>query len=167
MGRTIDIVYGERAKLDKKDKKILEMLYKDGRMPVSMISKKTGIGRDSIKHRLRKMIKNDVISYIRPTLNPPRMGYPLLNYVVLSINKFNLAQEKKFLNFLKVHNNIIYVGVVTGKWDYVITIAAKNPEHFSEVMKDIKSSFSSFIKDYDIMTIVKEPKYDEMLGLLD
>jgi DNA-binding Lrp family transcriptional regulator len=162
----IDLVYGEKITLDKKDKKILEQLYKDGRMPVSEIARKTGLKRDSIIHRLKKMLKQNAISFIRPTLNPPKLGYPLMNNVHFEMQNYSIDYEKKFMEYLQKNKNIIYIGVLSGRWDYKITIAAKNIEHFNQIFKDIKAKFSNFIRSYEISTIIKEPKYEWMINLI-
>lgn len=161
------ITYGEKIKLDKKDKKILEALYEDGRMPISKIAKKTGIQRDSINYRIKKMLKEKVISFIIPILNPPKMGFPTVNYVSIELQNLNEEIEEKFIGFLKQHKNIIYVGSLSGRWDYLITIAVKDSGHFYEVFKEIRSKFSSIIKGYETSIIIDEPKYDRSIGLID
>ena len=110
--KRIDIVYGEKVRLDAKDKKILSALYQDGRMPVSKIAKKTGLKRDSIVYRIKRMIKNDIISFIRPTLNPAKIGFPLIIAVTIesqNYHQFTIARHVNILlirmisNFLKIH----------------------------------------------------------------
>ena len=90
-----DIVYGEKVVLDATDKKIVETLYTDGRMPVSKISRKTGIRRDIVIYRLKKMLEKDVISFIIPILNPPKLGYPNLNSVNISIQNFDKTRKSQ------------------------------------------------------------------------
>ncbi len=161
-----DIVYGEKIKLDETDKKIIETLYSDGRMPVSKISRKTGIRRDIIVYRLKRLLENDIISFIMPILNPPKLGFPNLNAVNINIQNFDKKAEDEFTNYLKAHKNIIYFAVLSGKWDYNLIIASKSPEHFNEIFKGIRSKFSDFIKEFEVFTIIKEPKYESMQGLL-
>ena len=47
----------EKIKLDSKDKKILELLYKNSRTPVSEIARKTGIPKDSVLYRVKRLEK--------------------------------------------------------------------------------------------------------------
>lgn len=161
-----DVVYGEKVKLDKKDKKILEQLYKDGRIPISLISKRTGLQRDSIKYRIQKMIKNEVISYILPILNPPKIGYPTMNYVFFVLYNLDIEKEKEFLKYLRANKYITYIANLIGKFDYMVLIASKDPGHFQEIFNELRYKFSDVIKEYDICTLIKEPKYEAMLDLL-
>jgi len=161
-----DIVYGEKVALDNTDKKIIQVLYSDGRMPISEMSRKTGIRRDIIVYRLKKMLENDVVSFILPILNPPKLGFQNLNTVNIRIQNFEKKLEDEFISFLKNNKNIIYVSVLSGNWDYNVLIASKNPEHFNEIIKDMRSKFSNFIKEFDVSMVIKEPKYENMLGLL-
>lgn len=161
-----DIIYKEKFKTDKKDKKIIEALYDNGRAPISEIAKKTGLRRDSVAYRIKRLIENDVISFIIPILNPPRLGYPFINGVMIKANIGLQEEESKFVNSLKHNKNIIGVSILNGKWDYMITVCSKNPEEFNEIIKNVRNIIPGFILDYDIFTIIKEPKYDRMNDLL-
>lgn len=153
-------------KLDTKDRKILELLNNSGRASVSDISRKTGIPRDSVNYRLQKLIKSKIIKFFHTVLDPLKLGYPVFTYVNFNLHNFDEEKENRFYNYLSRHPNIIYVAKTTGKWDCMITISSKNLEHFDEVLKDIRKNFSDIIKEFDTTSIIKEYKYDYMIGLI-
>ena len=62
------MAYGEKVKLDQKDKKILSLLDHDARLTVAEISRKTGIQRDSVLYRINRMKKMRVIRFFTPSL---------------------------------------------------------------------------------------------------
>ena len=154
-------------KLDKKDKKILEILNKDGRAPVSTISRKTGIPRDSVNYRLQRLIKSGIIKFFHTVIDPIKLGYPIFTYVNIILQNFDEENEKRFYSYLNGHPNIIYVAKTTGKWDCTIAVSAKSLEHFDEIMRGIRKEFSPMIKDFDTASIIDECKYDYMVGLID
>jgi len=160
------IEYGEKVKLDKKDKKILECLDKNGRISIANISRKTGIQRDSVLYRIKKMKKQKVIRFFHTVLNPSILGYPVYTFVNFILYNFSEEDEKVFLSFLKTHPNVVYVAKTTGKWDFTINIAAENLKQFDEIMREIRREFSKIIKDYETASIIQEYKYDYLVDLI-
>lgn len=160
------ITYKKPVKLDKKDKKILEILNSDARLSVADISRKTGIQRDSVLYRINRMKEQKVIRYFHTLLNPAVLGYPIYSFVNIQLHNLDEAKEKSFISFLKTHPNIVYVAKTTGKWDFVICICAKNLEHFDNIISQMRMKFSKIIKDYDSSSIIQEYKFDDMTGLV-
>lgn len=159
-------VYPELLKLDKKDKKILEVLNYNARLSIAEISRKTGIQRDSVLYRIKRMEKQKTIRFFHTVLNPGRLGYPIFAFVNIVLHNLDEKKEKNLLSFLKTHPNVIYVAKTTGKWDFTINIAAKNLQHFDEILTNIRMGFSPIIKEYDVASIIQEYKYDSMVGLI-
>lgn len=156
-----------KMKLDKKDKKILDVLDRNARLSIAEISRKTGIKRDSILYRLRKMKKEGVIRFFHAVLDPVKLGYPIYAFVNFILHNLNEEKERKFISFLEHHPNVVYVVKTTGKWDIMINVAAKDLIHFNKIIEDIRRKFSEIIKDYDSSFIIKEYKYDRMVNLID
>ncbi len=158
--------YGTPHRFDAYDRKIMIALNEDARQSLADLSKKVGLSRDAIRNRIERLIKNKVIINFKPILNPPAMGYPIINYVFIALNNPNTEQEKKFISYMKAHKNITYVASLIGKWDFIIDIMAENPGRFNEVMKEIRQKFSELIKDYEIYGLLEEYKYEEIAGLV-
>lgn len=157
--------YEKDSKLDKKDKKILEILDKNARSSIADISRRTGIPRDSVMYRIKKMERQEVIRFFHTVLNPNVLNYPIYCFVNFVLQDF--TEEETFLSFLKTHPNIVYVAKTTGKWDFTINIAAKNLKHFDEIMMQIRKRFPRIIKDYETASIIQEYKYDKMVDLIE
>ena len=161
------IGYGKKAKIDKKDKKILEALDKNARLSIANISRKIGIQRDSVLYRINKLKKQKVIRFFHTVLNPSILGYPIYAFVNFVLYNLNEKSEKAFLSFLKSHPNIVYIAKTTGKWDFTINIAAKHLKHFDEIITQIRMKFSDIIKEYETASIIQEHKYDHMVNLIE
>jgi DNA-binding Lrp family transcriptional regulator len=160
------ITYGEKVKLDRKDRKILEILNTNARSSVAEISRKTGIQRDSVLYRIKKMEKQKVIRYYHTLLNPSVIGYPIYSFVNIILSNITSEKEKSFVAYLKTHPNIVYAAKTTGKWDFTICIVAKNLSHFDEILSETRRKFSGIIKDYESSSIIQEYKFDYMVGLV-
>lgn len=158
----LPLVYGLAYRFDKYDKLILKELDENARKSLSELSKKVGLSRDAIRNRINKMVKAKVISAFMPIYNPPNMGFPIINYVFISLYNPSEEKEKEFLKFLKNNKYVTYVASLIGKWDYIIDIMAENQGQFDKIMKSIRQKFPDMIKDYEVYGVLQEYKYEEM-----
>lgn len=156
------LAYGKAYKFDKYDKLILKELDKNARKPLSELSKKVGLSRDAIRNRITKLIKSDVISAFKPIYNPPTMGFPIINYVFISLYNPSEKEEEKFLKFLKTNKHVTYIAGIIGKWDYILDIMAESQGQFDRILKDIRQKFPDMIKDYEVFGVLQEYKYEEI-----
>lgn len=166
MVKTPKLEYGEKVKLDSKDKKIIQLLQLNGRMPISEISRKTGIPRDSIKYRMRRLEKLKVIRFYHAFLNPSKIGYPMYSYVTFKLYHIDEKKEKEFINFLTAIPQIVYVSKTTGAWDIAIGICAKDFKDFDDTLRQIRSKFADEIKEIESGSVIQEYKYDYMADLI-
>lgn len=164
--KEIELNYGERLKLDEKDKKIIEQLQLDCRQTIQEIAKKTKLPRDVVKYRIKKMEENKLIRQYHASINPALLGYPLYVYVGFSLLNINPEEENKFINFLKSKKQIIYVAKNSGKWDFSIGVAAKDYNDFDKVLKEVRQEFAKVIKEFEILPVIQEYKYDYMADLI-
>ncbi len=156
----------KNIKLDSKDKRILEIMDKNARMSIAKISKKTGIQRDSIMYRLKRMESSGVIAFYHARVNPVQIGYPVYSFVNITLYNLNKEEEQKFVGYLNATKNVTYIAKTTGKWDFTLSIAAKNLKHFDEIITQIRYKFSKIIKEYEVASIVEEYKFDSVYELI-
>ncbi|GAG44618.1 unnamed protein product [marine sediment metagenome] len=158
--------YGKKVKLDAKDKKILEQLQRNARQSIAEIAKKTGLPRDVVVYRIKKLEQSKVIRAHHTLLNPQKLGYPLYVYVLFSCYNIKPEEETKFINYLKNHKQIIYVAKNSGKYDFTIGVCAKDYKEFDEIIREIRQKFIDVIKDIESLPTIQEFKYDWMVDLI-
>lgn len=162
----MEIQFGEKAKLDAKDKKILEQLQKNARSSIADISRTTKLPRDVVVYRIKKLEQSKVIRAHHTLLNPIKLGYPLYVYVLFACYNIKPEEETKFIEFLKSHQNIIYVAKNSGKYDFTIGVCAKDYREFNDVIRAIRQKFTDVIKDIEVLPTIQEYKYDWMIDLI-
>jgi len=165
--RRASLVYGKKADLDKKDALILHALNKNARYSLAKLSKMTGLSRDVIKYRIKKMIDSEVIAGFMPVINPPKMGFPIISYVLFSLYNVNKRKEEEFMNTLLKDNRVTYLSSSSGKWDYIAYVSAKDTIELNKIVKEIRHKFAEVIKDFEILIVLDEYKYEEYVGLVD
>ncbi|WP_018154038.1 MULTISPECIES: Lrp/AsnC family transcriptional regulator [Methanothermococcus] len=81
--------------MDKKDRKILEILMDDGRKPFTEIAKELNTSESSVRKRIRKMEEEGVIKGYSVLVNPAKIGYN-----VIALTGFD-TDPQDFLNVAK------------------------------------------------------------------
>src|SRR3989344_979352 len=158
----MELVKGEKVKLDSKDKKIIEQLQKNCRQTIAEIAKATKLPRDVVVYRIKKLEQNKVIRGHHTFLNPAKLGYPLYSYVFFSCYNLKPDEESKFINYLKGHKNLIYVSKNSGEYDFTIGVCAKDYLEFDEIIREIRQRFIDVIKEIKITPVIQEYKVDYM-----
>lgn len=156
------IEYGPPYPFDKYDRLILKGLDVDARRSLSELSREVGLSRDAVRDRIEKMVRSKVISGFRAVYQPPRMGFPIINYVLISLYNPSEEKETEFLDFLKNNKYVTYIASMIGKWDFILDVVAENQGQFDRILKGIRQRFPELIKDYEVYGVLQEYKYEEM-----
>ena len=162
----MELAKGEKAKLDSKDRKILEQLQKNARQTIAQIAKKTNLPRDVVVYRIKRMEENKIIRAHHTMLNPAMLGYPLYAYALFSCYNISPELEKKFIGYLKEHKQIVYVAKNSGQFDFTIGVCAKDYMDFDDIIRGIRQKFADAIKNIIPLPTVQEYKFDWMADLV-
>ena len=160
------IKYGLKQEIDAKDKKIMKALFQDGRMSVAEIEKKTGIRRDSVARRLKRLVKEQIITAFVPIINPPALGYPNVALLLLRIKTSSSENKEKFLSKLKSNKFIVHISKLIGKYDFYCAIIYKDANHLNEIVEEVKNYVANFVEDFELYQVAEEPKFEDMASLL-
>ena len=120
-------------KIDKIDKKILEIIQENATMPLSELAKKVQISKTPCWNRIKKMEEVGIIKKRITILDNKKVNLP--NIAFLSVHAPNHTEEWlfKFVNIIKKYDQIIETHRISGSHDYLLKIL-----------------FSSSIEDYDL-----------------
>lgn len=153
-------------KLDSKDKKIIKSLEENARASIKEIEKKTGIQRDSVNYRIKKLISQKVIKGFVPICDTNKLGYPVYTWMNIKLQQSDEELEQKFNSFLKGIPNILYIAKVTGAYHYVLTIATHDLQELDKIIKQIISKYPNMIKEYNSSLMIDEVQYDTFYRLI-
>jgi Lrp/AsnC family transcriptional regulator for asnA, asnC and gidA len=121
--------------LDDLDKKILNMLQRDARLPYSEIANKSGAAEATIRFRVKRLIKKGIISGFIAVLNPMKIGYPVSGAILLKLDPLHL---ESITEALARYREISYIYRSTGEYDAVCVIFGHDMKHFNDTVKQIK-----------------------------
>lgn len=123
--------------MDKKDKKILAELLHNSRISLTQLAKKTMISRELLHYRLKKLEKNIIIRY-STQINLKLLGFKRTGCYI-SLKNSSLKFEKKFLEFLKQHQQIAGISTNIGKYDFIVDLFYKEELELQKISREIET----------------------------
>ncbi len=154
-------------KLNRKDRAILRALEEDGRALIKDISKKTGIPRDSVNYRIKRMCAEGMIKGFAPICDTNKLGHPVYTWVCMELQQFDEKIERAFQLFLKANPHVIYIAKVTGTYHYIVTMATRTIQELDTVLRQILSKFPRLVKSYNTSLMIEEVMYDSFYRLIE
>lgn len=138
--------------IDAKDKAILEELHMNCRQSALEISKKIRIGYDAVNNRIKRLIKDRVISGFMTMLNFDK--YSFLDYsVVLKFADHKLESFPVFSETIAIDPLVLDAFKTLGEFNYMLEFIDNNYVHINNKINQIKSQFYELIKSTEIVPI--------------
>ncbi|MCL5317154.1 MAG: Lrp/AsnC family transcriptional regulator [Thaumarchaeota archaeon] len=121
--------------LDDLDRAILNMLQRDARTSYSDIAKKYGTAEATVRFRVKRLVKEGVISAFVAFLNPTKIGFTVSGAILL---KLDPTHTDDIISTLIEYTEISYIYRSTGEYDVIAVIYAHDMQHFNALVKGIK-----------------------------
>ncbi|HHT21750.1 MAG TPA: AsnC family transcriptional regulator [Bacteroidales bacterium] len=118
--------------IDRLDKKILQLISKDARIPFLEVARECNVSGAAIHQRIQKLRNLGIIKGSEFVIDNYKIGYQTCAYIgiVLSdIKKFNYVVEE-----LKKIPEIVECHYATGKYSMFIKIYAKDNRHLLQII---------------------------------
>lgn len=145
---------------DEKDRTILNALRLNARLPLLQLAQKVHLAAPSVQRRISAMVQSRVIKAFIPYAQFSYLGY---QWHTLHLRTKNLSQEQ-LLQFLRQHPNGVWLSRRLGKWNYHVTIFARNNTEFNAVVQELCRTFREHIIAYDSSIVFKQYKYNQRVG---
>lgn len=122
--------------MDEIDRQILVLLQEDGRMSNADLARRVGLSPPSVLQRVRKLEESHLISRYTAILTPDLLGYKILVIAMISLS---LHQEKPiegFQNSVKEIPEVLEVLHVSGDFDFLLKIVAKDMKDYERMVRE-------------------------------
>lgn len=121
--------------LDEIDKKILDFLVENTRMPFTEIAKQMDVSAGTIHVRVKKMEDAGIILGSSLTIDYTKLDYSFTAYIGILLTKSNRTQE--VLKELSTIPNVIEASVISGKYNIFCKMKAKNTADAKRIIYQI------------------------------
>lgn len=142
-------------KLDKVDKKMINVLLHNGRIPLSKLAQKVDSTIDIVRNKLKRMYEKEIIIQNRLALNWTKLGLEYFKAFVY-FKKYSEKEVKKFVEYASQNRNVIFIILQLSTWDMELEIVVKNYPEFNAIMNDFREKFPELIKSYESVLMVED-----------
>jgi len=122
--------------LDRIDIAILEALQKDGRMPNAALAEKVGLSQSACSRRLDNLEKSGVIRGYHAQLSNAAVGHRMTVIVHISLSGQFEKTLSEFEAAVKLCPNVLSCHLMSGEYDYIVRIAAKDLQDYERIHKE-------------------------------
>ena len=119
-------------KIDQLDRKILQIITKNARMPFKDVAEECGVSRAAIHQRVQRLIDIDVITGSGYTVNPKMLGFQMCAYIGITLERGSMYKE--VVKQLEEIPEIVESQYTLGSYTILIKLYAKNDEHLMELL---------------------------------
>lgn len=121
-------------KIDNLDKKILNIIMENARIPSKDIAMQCGVSRAAIHQRIQRLIDMKVIVGSGYIVDPHKLGYNTCTYIGVKLEKGSLYREvAKELS--KIHE-VVECHFTTGPYSMLIKVYAFDNQHLMRLLND-------------------------------
>jgi Lrp/AsnC family transcriptional regulator for asnA, asnC and gidA len=119
-------------KIDKLDRKILEIISQNARIPFKDVAEVCNVSRAAIHQRVQKMIEMKVIVGSGYHVDPRVLGFNTCTYIGVKLERGSMYKDV-VPEFEKIPE-IVECHFTTGPYTMLIKMYARDNEHFMELL---------------------------------
>ncbi|MBB5083371.1 Lrp/AsnC family transcriptional regulator [Nonomuraea endophytica] len=123
--------------MDELDARLLTTMRAHPRIGLTELARLLGVARGTVQARVEKLTTRGVITDFGPTVEPARVGYPILAFVWLQIAQGRLTESVEALHTIP---EILEVHGTSGQHDLLCRVVAKSTEHLQEIIATVLAS---------------------------
>lgn len=139
--------------LDIKDSKLLLELDRNARQPISALAKKTGLSREVVQYRMKRLEETGVISRYTTIVDFHKIGFSQYK-IYLKLQHISGEKYREILEHMIQNQDIKWVAECNGRWDLIVASITKTLVEFDGVKNDLFHRFAPFIAEKSITAMV-------------
>lgn len=145
---------------DKTDIAILEILQKEGRISNAALSERVGLSQSACSRRLDILEKSGVIRGYHARISHKALDYRMMAIVHISLSGQFAKTLTEFENAVRRCPNVLVCYLVSGEYDYILRVAARDLEDYERIHRDWLSALPHVVKinsSFSLREIIDRP----------
>lgn len=140
--------------LDLKDRKILYQLDINSRQPNSEIAKKVGLSKQVVGFRIKRLLKERVISSCHTIIDISKLGFTV-HKNFLRLQNVDREKEAGLITYLRGDPNVVWIASCDGRFDLAFGTWAKDMDFLDKTLNELNRRFGDYISERQIATIIR------------
>ena len=150
-------------KIDILDKKILEIISTNARVPFKDVAAECGVSRAAIHQRVQRLIDMGVIVGSGYHINPASLGYATCTYVGITLEKGSMY-NRVVAEFEKIPE-IVECHFTTGPYTMLVKLYARDNAHLMELLNDRLQETPGVVATETLISLRQSIKKEVPIGL--
>lgn len=122
--------------LDETNRRILEKLVENGRITYIDIAEELGLSESTVRKRINKLKKDQVISRFTITINPEKIGKNIISFI--TVNLKSQSNIKKLTDSIIDLSDIAEIFYMSGKCGLLIKVQVSSLSKLNELIEKIR-----------------------------
>ena len=144
--------------MDEKDKLILSLLQKDGRMTASEMAEKVDLSVPAVTERIRKLTEGGVLKDFRAVLDAKKVDYDVTAYILLDMSSSSSYGD--MVQYAQDNDEVLECHSITGEGSHILKVRTHDTSSLESLLRNIQS-WPGVIRTHTmiVMSTFKEATY--------
>ena len=144
--------------MDEKDKLILSLLQKDGRMTASEMAEKVDLSVPAVTERIRKLTEGSVLKEFRAVVDAKKVGYDVTAYILLDMSSSD--SYGNMVDHAQDNDEVLECHSITGEGSHILKVRTHDTSSLESLLRNIQS-WPGVIRTHTmiVMSTFKEATY--------
>jgi DNA-binding Lrp family transcriptional regulator len=144
-----------RMDIDELDKKILDILANNARIPITHLAKELNSSVKTVLNRIKRLEEQGIIISYRISININKLGLEFFK-IILYYRSISPKEEKRLLEYIKRLPQSIYYIKMIAPWDAELELIVNNYHELNEIVDNLRKEFHEIIRNHETVIIQKE-----------
>lgn len=127
-------MHSSRVKLDKIDRKILDILQSNAKITNAQLSKDIGLSPAPTLERVKKLETSGIIKSYHAKLDTDKIGLGVHTFVQVSLKGHNKRNIDLFIDQINKIPEIIECHHITGSGDFILKVISSDIQTYQQLM---------------------------------
>jgi Lrp/AsnC family transcriptional regulator, regulator for asnA, asnC and gidA len=120
--------------LDQSNRRIIEILQRDGRRSFTAIAREVGISEAAVRARVQRLTREGVVSVVAVT-DPLRLGFEVMALLGVQAN----SDLSRVADEVSEWQETSYVVIAAGAYDLLVEVVCEDNQHLLRVVERLRA----------------------------
>lgn len=150
--------------MDRTDRMILSVLQREGRITNLELAERIGLSPTATSERMRRLLKEGVVTGFGARLDPHRLGFGLLVFVEVLLDKTTPDVFTRFAAAVNRAPEVLECHMVAGGFDYLVKTRVRDMAAYRRFLGDVLLALPG-VRETRTYAVMEEVKSDGPLPL--
>jgi Lrp/AsnC family leucine-responsive transcriptional regulator len=128
------------SQIDQFDRKIIDLLARDGRMTMTDLAKQIGLSKTPCQVRVKRLIEDGYILGFRAIINPAKLGLDHIAFAEVKLSDTREQALEDFNRAVRLVPEVEECHMIAGNFDYLLKIRTADIRRYRIVLGENISS---------------------------